>query len=1006
MAESCDTASLTLVDDIGEDYNAKKSLCCRCKKIGLGPERFIVNTPTVAADIIWQPQRYEPRKANSDFSLKSGTNHQDFATLEDLNKNKNSCSFCYLLCRAIHRYSGGVARKVDAKITCSLLWEVHGRVAKSQSSFVNSTRRIRLSWDDRTGHTQEVFLLFVAPREASRPNSDAHHDECCFTHGTEDEFNGLIKETYFGVIDVADMQLKSLPLNSKGDPEPFVALSYVWGQGKLNESPYVTNRLNIMTHIQHGGLETIWDKLPRTLQDTILLVSRLGYRYLWIDSLCIVQDSERSWQLNARAMHLVYGNALFTICAADGRDSSAGLRAAEAILRVQGPIAAATNGRVQHLDDGADAQPMSEDIGNGVRLMVTRPLETTVDDSEWNKRAWTFQERVLSRRCLIFAESRIYFQCRTTHFSQDIYADGGSHVFSLDRANSPLRTLHELRQRPFWFCVACVRMYTGRQLTKPRDVLAAFEGIAWLLEQYIEAPSLFGIPTSHFDLALLSTLLTKTRLRRPRAHSQSATASCTQDAMGNCTCNLEQRSFEAVGFPTWSWAGWMDGRIGYDPAMLEGCLTNVREWLTRHTWIQWHIRDEKGHLRPLWDIMTNKTERHDRQWLGYPVVNIASNSNAGPHGSPSRPRAAPYSPIVGPPDRGLFPPDRTRATIVTERQLTPITPEPHLQRPAVSFDDTVHPEFGSDDSHGDDDASSTRSYTTARRYRQQRVSNTKYVDNGSRSYNNDYSGPREVRRMSKMCYDEERVTNIEGTKPRKTPRGNQSPSSASSSSSIGRSSYNGDGGGSDDEREDGYGRRIRKGRVPREVERKGSLKFNAILPDNPFGVIRDVPPSPQTGSRRPGGKSKTSRLMPSSYMPILQFYTWRTELHVVMRDSDNNNTTETTPDNKEKPTQCDILDKSGDWCGAIALEDAWIRVRQNHIFQFVAVSDARGFTLDERPVWTYYFPHERDESAWDVYFVLLLQRNAERGLWERVGLGKVFKAVFEREGSWDEVKLG
>ncbi|KAK0714489.1 hypothetical protein B0H67DRAFT_644348 [Lasiosphaeris hirsuta] len=55
--------------------------------------------------------------------------------------------------------------------------------------------------------------------------------------------------------------------------------------------------------------------------------------------------------------------------------------------------------------------------------------------------------------------------------------------------------------------------------------------------------------------------------------------------------------------------------------------------------------------------------------------------------------------------------------------------------------------------------------------------------------------------------------------------------------------------------------------------------------------------------------------------------------------------------------------------------------------QFAAVSDAKAFARDECPIWTYYIPKERDESEWDVYFMLLLQRNLERGLWERVGLG-------------------
>jgi hypothetical protein len=51
----------------------------------------------------------------------------------------------------------------------------------------------------------------------------------------------------------------------------------------------------------------------------------------------------------------------------------------------------------------------------------------------------------------------------------------------------------------------------------------------------------------------------------------------------------------------------MDGRIEYQLDMLDGCMLNVREWLKRHTWIQWYVRNEKGHCRPLWEILTRET---------------------------------------------------------------------------------------------------------------------------------------------------------------------------------------------------------------------------------------------------------------------------------------------------------------------------------------------------------------------------------------------------------------
>lgn len=54
----------------------------------------------------------------------------------------------------------------------------------------------------------------------------------------------------------------------------------------------------------------------------------------------------------------------------------------------------------------------------------------------------------------------------------------------------------------------------------------------------------------------------------------------------------------------------------------------------------------------------------------------------------------------------------------------------------------------------------------------------------------------------------------------------------------------------------------------------------------------------------------------------------------------------------------------------------------------------KGFTPEECSVWTYYIPKEREESEWDLYFVLLVAFLEAKGIWGRVALGKVFKAEF------------
>ena len=332
------------------------------------------------------------------------------------------------------------------------------------------------------------------------------------------EFGDIISQSYFGVIDVLDMQLTSLPFetyanysdmivnerNYGRDPPyhdfepgpgpqirrsepynrrikhaPYVALSYVWGKG----DPYMTKLSNVMLHRAHGGLERNLEELPRVFHDAFNLVRCLGVRHLWIDSLCIVQDSSRSWGLNSRAMDLIYGNAVLTICAADGVDSSTGLRA-------------------MHPKEH-DARQISADCAKGVRLMVSRPPEIGIKASTWNTRAWTFQERLLSKRCLIFTEGRVYFQCLSTGMSEDIFADREGAGWSLDLVNAPLQMLRELSRRALWVYTNCVPLYTARVLSNRRDILAAFNGICNLMEKTMHAPFVFGLPSSHFDMALL-----------------------------------------------------------------------------------------------------------------------------------------------------------------------------------------------------------------------------------------------------------------------------------------------------------------------------------------------------------------------------------------------------------------------------------------------------------------------------------------------------------------------
>lgn len=137
-------------------------------------------------------------------------------------------------------------------------------------------------------------------------------------------------------------------------------------------------------------------------------------------------------------------------------------------------------------------------------------------------------------------------------------------------------------------------------------------------------------------------------------------------------------------------------------------------------------------------------------------------------------------------------------------------------------------------------------------------------------------------------------------------------------------------------------------------------------------------------------------------MPILQFWTWHTWLNIIAPANEVQDGAASTVGEGLK--RCHICDESGDWCGSIVLDEQWAETASSARQELIAISEAKKFSLDECGAWTYYIPKERDQSEWDLFYVLLIERKGEK--WERVGLGKAFKEAFMRKAGWKEIMLG
>jgi Heterokaryon incompatibility protein (HET) len=94
------------------------------------------------------------------------------------------------------------------------------------------------------------------------------------------------------------------------EPFRYAALSHMWGD--VESAPPLRAIRSNYNDLKNG---IPLGRLPRNFADAVETCRRLSIKYIWIDSLCIIQDSIDDWKTEAATMHLVYKNALITITA-------------------------------------------------------------------------------------------------------------------------------------------------------------------------------------------------------------------------------------------------------------------------------------------------------------------------------------------------------------------------------------------------------------------------------------------------------------------------------------------------------------------------------------------------------------------------------------------------------------------------------------------------------------------------------------------------------------------
>ncbi|KAL1633604.1 hypothetical protein SLS56_002752 [Neofusicoccum ribis] len=258
------------------------------------------------------------------------------------------------------------------------------------STFYTTTR----SEDDTSGTTGAIVEIVGPPARATalrqtlstlqNPRVDFKKlkswiHEC--SHGHFECRAGDAEQQRLAIGSIPGMRLidtttRSIFRIEKARTYKYAALSYVWGQ---RESPAA----------EHGA-GALPSRLPRTIEDALEATRRLGVRYLWVDRYCIRQCIPEEKAAQVALMHAIFRNAWVTLIAAAGDGPDHGLPGVGATPRRPQPHAVV-----------------------GGRLFVAKYPHPTrlLERTRWASRGWTYQEAVLSRRRIAFADEVVYFEC-------------------------------------------------------------------------------------------------------------------------------------------------------------------------------------------------------------------------------------------------------------------------------------------------------------------------------------------------------------------------------------------------------------------------------------------------------------------------------------------------------------------------------------------------------------------------------------------------------------------
>ncbi|KAH8725098.1 heterokaryon incompatibility protein-domain-containing protein [Phaeosphaeriaceae sp. PMI808] len=302
-------------------------------------------------------------------------------TLTELKRKAEHCALCLLLFQGIREHSLTEHStieftRVGSSIACNTISEQPIASLYTIPKFESQFHSVQLG-----------------PLKLSEPGSDLNLNTIsAWIRSCDRNHTCLSKTDTFlptRVVDVGDKHSNSVRIicfaREHTMSGKYLALSHRWGSPTLHKA-FRTLKSNLEDFRQ--GIQM--SALPRTFQHAVQITRSLGLQYIWIDSLCIVQDDLEDWDHESRLMEQVFSSAYATIAATCATGTNDGF-----------------------LKERLERQCIQMAKGNA-SYFVCEAIDNVhrdVDQADLNNRGWVLQERALSRRTIHFTKKQCYWEC-------------------------------------------------------------------------------------------------------------------------------------------------------------------------------------------------------------------------------------------------------------------------------------------------------------------------------------------------------------------------------------------------------------------------------------------------------------------------------------------------------------------------------------------------------------------------------------------------------------------